>query len=193
MLTLDMPDPATTGIILLGRGSSDMHANGDMARMARWLYESEPGHELVDLAFTGVTWPRLERVAQRQARLGMGQIVVLPYYLFTGVLMQRIQRQVQHLCAQYPQIRFACTPHFGLEPEIFSLLERYTSDLREGRPCLPHDGSAPRPALAHGHAHEHPHEHSHEHPHESNGRHGHHHGHHPHDGNAPDHPQGPDA
>ena len=68
-----------------------------MARMARWLYENEPGHELVDLAFTGVTWPRLERVAQRQARLGMGQIVVLPSYLFTNVLMQRIQRQVQHL------------------------------------------------------------------------------------------------
>ena len=66
----------------------------------------------------------------------MGQIVVLPYYLFTGVLMQRIQRQVQHLCAQYPQIRFACTPHFGLEPEIFSLLERYASDLREGRPLF---------------------------------------------------------
>ena len=68
MLTLDMPDPATTGIILLGRGSSDMHANGDMARMARWLYESEPGHELVDLAFTGVTWPRLERVALNLTR-----------------------------------------------------------------------------------------------------------------------------
>ena len=125
MCSSDLPDPATTSIILLGRGSSDMHANGDMARMARWLYESEPGHELVDLAFTGVTWPRLERVAQRQARLGMGQIVVLPYYLFTGVLMQRIQRQVQHLCAQYPQIRFACTLHFGLEPEIFSLSPLY--------------------------------------------------------------------
>ena len=40
MLQLDVPDPRTTGVILLGRGSSDRLANGDVARMARWLWES---------------------------------------------------------------------------------------------------------------------------------------------------------
>ncbi|HEX8605829.1 MAG TPA: CbiX/SirB N-terminal domain-containing protein, partial [Pseudoduganella sp.] len=49
---LDMPDPTTTGVVLLGRGSSDRGANGEMAKMARWLLE-EGDHELVDLAFTG--------------------------------------------------------------------------------------------------------------------------------------------
>jgi sirohydrochlorin cobaltochelatase len=60
-----MPDPQTTGVILLGRGSSDAGANGELAKMARWLFEDND-HELVDLAFTGVTWPRLETVVQRQ-------------------------------------------------------------------------------------------------------------------------------
>ena len=58
MSELDMPDPTTTGVVLLGRGSSDRQANGDVAKMARWLME-ETDHELVDLAFTGITWPRL--------------------------------------------------------------------------------------------------------------------------------------
>ena len=31
---------------------------------------------------------------QRQVALGMRQVVVLPYYLFTGTLIQRIERQV---------------------------------------------------------------------------------------------------
>ncbi len=113
MNALDMPDPTTTGVVVLGRGSSDRGANGEMAKMARWLLE-EGDHELVDLAFTGITWPRLEKVVQRQVLLGMRQVVVLPYYLYTGTLMQRIHRQVEHLRGQYPQLRFACGEQRGL-------------------------------------------------------------------------------
>lgn len=161
MNALDMPDPTTTGVILLGRGSSDRAANGDMAKMARWLQE-EGDHELVDLAFTGITFPRLERVVQRQALIGMRQIVVLPYYLYTGTLMQRIHRQVEHLRAQYPQIRFAASTHFGFEDEIFALLEQRVADLQAGTPDsrLPCDGCSYREIahdLGHGHSHEHTH------------------------------------
>jgi len=161
MGALDMPDPRTTGVVLLGRGSSDRQANGEMAKMARWLQE-ETDHELVDLAFTGITWPRLERVVQRQALLGMTQIVVLPYYLYTGTLMQRIARQVAHLRAQYPRIRFAHSEHFGFEREIFELLEQRVADLQAGLPVarLPCDGCKFREIahdLGHGHSHEHTH------------------------------------
>lgn len=167
MNALDMPDPTTTGVILLGRGSSDRGANGDMAKMARWLQEAGD-HELVDLAFTGITFPRLERVVQRQALIGMTQIVVLPYYLYTGTLMQRIHRQVEHLRAQYPQIRFVASTHFGFEDEIFALLEQRVADLQAGTPDsrLPCDGCSYREIahdLGHGHSHEHTHQHAHQH------------------------------
>lgn len=167
MAALDMPDPTTTGVVLLGRGSSDRGANGDMAKMARWLQEAGD-HELVDLAFTGITFPRLERVVQRQARIGMTQIVVLPYYLYTGTLMQRIGRQVEHLRAQYPQIRFALGTHFGFEPEIFALLQQRVADLVAGRQdsALSCDGCRFREIahdLGHGHSHEHTHSHAHDH------------------------------
>jgi sirohydrochlorin cobaltochelatase len=195
MNTLDMPDPTTTGVVLLGRGSSDRGANGEMAKMARWLLE-EGDHELVDLAFTGITWPRLEKVVQRQVLLGMRQIVVLPYYLYTGTLMQRIHRQVEHLRGQYPQVRFACTEHFGFEKEIFGLMEQRVADLQAGVPDsrLPCDGCSYREIahdLGHGHSHAHtheqaagaaqPHEHPHEHPHAHDHGHPHAHDHgHPH-------------
>jgi sirohydrochlorin cobaltochelatase len=161
MQALDMPDPTTTGVVLLGRGSSDRGANGDMAKMARWLQE-EGDHELVDLAFTGITWPRLEKVVQRQVLLGMRQVVVLPYYLYTGTLVQRIHRQVEHLRAQYPQVRFACTGHFGFEPEIFELVDQRVADLRAGVPDsrLPCDGCSYR-EIAHDHGHGHSHAHTH--------------------------------
>ena len=180
MQALDMPDPTTTGVVILGRGSSDRQANGDMAKMARWLME-ETDHELVDLAFTGITYPRLEKAVQRQDLLGMKQVVVLPYYLFNGTLVERIARQVEHLKAQYPTIRFVSTRYFGFEPEIFALLEQRVDDLRRGAPAalMPCDGCKFRDfavehglgghhhgdAAAHGHDHHHDHDHAHGHAH----------------------------
>ncbi|MBF0170361.1 MAG: sirohydrochlorin chelatase, partial [Nitrospinae bacterium] len=78
----DATDAATTGVILLGRGSSDRGANGEVAKLVRWLYEETP-YENVELAFTGITTPRLESVVSRMVTLGARRLVILPYYLFT--------------------------------------------------------------------------------------------------------------
>ncbi len=183
MLQLDAPDPHNTGVIVLGRGSSDRQANSEMARLTRWLFEVSE-HELVDLAFTGVAWPRLEKVVQRHSQLGMRQIVILPYYLYTGTLMTRIARQTEHLRQQYPHIRFVHTLHFGFEPEIFMLLNARVQGLQDlhtqpadswRMPCdgcdarakaaaagaFHHHDSDAHPQHAHAHAHAHEHEHTH--------------------------------
>ncbi len=194
MQALDMPDPRSTGVVLLGRGSSDAYANGEMAKMARWLLE-EGDHELVDLAFTGIAHPRLERVVQRQSLLGMKQIVVLVYYLFNGTLVERITRQVEHLRQQYPTLRFAHTPYFGFEPEVFALLDQRVQGLLRGEAeaAMPCDGCKYRSFAqehgmgGHSHDHEHGHDHAHghhdhDHDHDHGHAHSHEHGHdHDHD------------
>ncbi|MPM90990.1 Sirohydrochlorin cobaltochelatase [bioreactor metagenome] len=176
MKQLAVPDPQTTGVVLLGRGSSDVGANGELAKMARWLYE-ENEHELVDLAFTGVTWPRLETIVQRQARLGMMQIAIIPVYLFTGVLIERIGEQVARLRQQYPQLAFALGQHFGFDEGIFALLDARVSpdalaggllecdgckyrELAEAEHLHDHSHTAIA-SPAHAHGHDHAHEHAH--------------------------------
>ncbi len=157
MKALDVPDPQTTGVILLGRGSSDAGANGELARMARWIFE-ENDHELVDLAFTGVTWPRLETVVQRQVKLGMTQICVIPVYLFTGVLIERIAGQIERLKQQYPQVAFALGTHFGFEPGVFAILDRRANeDELAGGSLLECDGCKYREAAEEEHLHDHSH------------------------------------
>ena len=162
MQDMDMPDPRTTGVVLLGRGSSDASANGEVAKMARWLFEGS-GHELVDIAFTGITFPRLEQVVQRQHRLGMRQIAILPYYLFTGRLIARIGRQVERLRRQYPELAIALTDYIGFETEIHELVdERVASALSDEAPAImPCDACPQRGAPASGQAH---HEHHHHDP-----------------------------
>ena len=178
MKQLAMPDPMTTGVILLGRGSSDAGANGALAKMARWIFEDND-HELVDLAFTGVTWPRLETVVQRHVKLGMMQIAIVPVYLFTGVLIERIQEQVERLQRQYPQVSFALGTHFGFDKGIFDLLDARASGEQGEEAMLECDGCKYRElaedehlhdhshtatgGCGHAHAHDHHHDHGHAH------------------------------
>jgi len=119
---------------------------------------------------------------------------VLPYYLFSGTLVERITRQVEHLKAQYPAIRFTSTAYFGFEREIFELLEERVNDLKRGAPewRMPCDGCKYREfGVAHGlgghhhddaAAHPHDHDHGHAHPHDEAHSHDHAHDHtHPHE------------
>ena len=164
MSTLDMPDPKTTGVIILGRGSSDRIANGEVAKMARWLYE-ESDHEHIDIAFTGITFPRLEQVVRQQVALGMTQIAILPYYLFTGTLIERIKHQVARLQSQYPQTAIECGAYFGFEREIYELLTKRVLQA-DGDPdetetaMMECDGCRYRAAGDHEHEHHHHHSHT---------------------------------
>jgi len=167
MAALDMPDPKTTGVIILGRGSSDRVANGEIAKMARWLYE-ESDHEHIDIAFTGITYPRLERVLQQQVALGITQIAILPYYLFPGTLIERIKRQVVRLQSQYPQLAIKCGSYFGFEKEIYALLNSRalqaagkTGEAESN--MMECDGCRYKEAGIHAHAHGHEHHHHHHH------------------------------
>jgi len=159
-LEMDVPDPHSTGVIILGRGSSDRIANGEIAKMARWLYE-ESEHELVDIAFTGITHPRLETAVRRQVQQGMTQIAILPYYLFTGLLMERIKQQIKHIKIQYPQLRFGCAKYAGFEDEIFELLDQRVAEARGDKSeavMMECDGCQYRSqAEKHDHGHHHHH------------------------------------
>lgn len=181
MKQMAVPDPMTTGVILLGRGSSDAGANGELAKMARWIFEDND-HELVDLAFTGVTWPRLETVVQRQVKLGMMQIAILPVYLFTGVLIERIKEQVARLQRQYPQVSFALGTHFGFDKGIFELLDAKVAGDPDAGGMLECDGCKYREAAEDEHLHDHSHTaigacaHGHDHDQGHSHGHAHHHG-----------------
>ena len=90
-------DPAAradVGVLVVGRGSSDPDANAELTKVARLLWEGR-GFGLVEPAFVGITDPRVPEGLERLRRLGADRIVVLPYFLFTGVLERRIRQQAQ--------------------------------------------------------------------------------------------------
>jgi sirohydrochlorin cobaltochelatase len=80
---------ADTVLLVVGRGTNDPDANGNVAKVARLLSEGM-GFGWGAAAYSGVAQPRTDAALARLARLGHARIIVFPYFLFTGVLVKRI-------------------------------------------------------------------------------------------------------
>src|SRR5262249_9606953 len=78
-----------TLLLVLGRGTSDPDANANIARVARFLWESY-GVGWASVAYSGLAAPDVDRALTVCRRLGFERIIVQPYLLFDGILLKRI-------------------------------------------------------------------------------------------------------
>ena len=85
--------PDTT-VLLVGRGSTDPDANAEVAKVARLLAETTDVAG-VEYAFVSLAPPDTPAALERCRRLGARRVVVLPYFLFTGVLPERVRAQAR--------------------------------------------------------------------------------------------------
>ena len=92
-------------LLVVGRGSSDPHANSNIAKIAGTLRQ-EMGFGRAETAFGGVVHPRVDAALRHSATLGFRRIVVFPYFLFTGVLVKRIYADTDRVAAEFPAIEF---------------------------------------------------------------------------------------
>jgi sirohydrochlorin cobaltochelatase len=171
----------------LASGSVDPRPTSSTVTSARspgLLWEGR-GYAGVETAFVSLAAPDVPSGLDRCARLGARRIVVLPYFLFTGILPNRVRLQTEGWAAAHPEVEVRSADVIGPEPELLDLVwERYAEavegDLRMncdscvyrvalpgfedrvGMPQQPHfhpddDGHH------HGHGHHHHGAHSHAH------------------------------
>jgi sirohydrochlorin cobaltochelatase len=180
-------DRADTTVLLVGRGSTDPDANAEVHKVARLLWEGR-GYAGVETAFVSLAAPDVPSGLDRCAKLGAGRIVVLPYFLFTGILPDRVRQQAEDWAAAHPGIDVRNADVIGPEPELAELvMERYRETLK-GDLRMNCDSCVYRVKLpgfedrvgAPQQPHHHPDDPSHSHSHSHGNGHGHDHGHHPH-------------
>ncbi|MFY4718126.1 sirohydrochlorin chelatase [Streptomyces sp. LaBMicrA B280] len=118
-------DRAEVTVLLVGRGSTDPDANAEVFKAARLLWEGR-GYAGVETAFVSLAAPDVPSGLDRCVALGARKIVVLPYFLFTGILPDRVRRQTEEWAAGHPETAVASADVIGPEPELLDLvLERY--------------------------------------------------------------------
>ncbi|MEU3527188.1 sirohydrochlorin chelatase [Streptomyces sp. NPDC038707] len=122
---LDGADRADVTVLLVGRGSTDPDANAEVFKAARLLWEGR-GYAGVETAFVSLAAPDVPSGLDRCAALGARRIVVLPYFLFTGILPDRVRQQTGEWAAAHPELDVRSADVIGPEPELLDLvMERY--------------------------------------------------------------------
>jgi sirohydrochlorin cobaltochelatase len=106
-----------TLLLVVGRGASDPDANSNVAKVARMLWEGL-GFGWAETAYSGVTFPLVEPALEKAARLGFRRIVVFPYFLFTGILVQRIYDAAAKVAARHSGIDFVKAPYLNDHPLV---------------------------------------------------------------------------
>jgi sirohydrochlorin cobaltochelatase len=168
-------DRTDTVLLFVGRGSSDPDANGDAVKVARMLWEGS-GYKTVETCFIGITHPRLEEGFRRARFYEPKRIIVLPYFMFTGILVKKIFTISAEHQAQFPNIEIASLPEIGVVPELMHVVRDREIETQTGQVQMNCESCKFRRAfVAEGHSHEHhEHHHEHHHHHPENGHHHHH-------------------
>jgi sirohydrochlorin cobaltochelatase len=160
-------------ILVVGRGSTDPDANADVVKTARLLWEGRE-YPLAETAFVSLARPDVAEGLERCRLLSASQhgarrIVVARYFLFPGVLPDRVAEQTAEYAAAHPELDIAVAGVLGDCDEIAALvLERYREALsgdirmncdmcvyRIAMPGFEHRVGEPQ------HPHDHPHDHVH--------------------------------
>jgi sirohydrochlorin cobaltochelatase len=159
-----------TAVLLVGRGSTDPDANADVVKTARLLWEGRD-YPLAETAFVSLARPDVAQGLERCRLLGARQIVVARYFLFPGVLPDRVGEQAAAYAVAHPELDIRYTDVLGDCDEIAALVyERYHEALagdirmncdvcvyRIAMPGFEHRVGEPQ------HPHDHPHDHVHAH------------------------------
>jgi sirohydrochlorin cobaltochelatase len=116
---------ADTTVLLVGRGSTDPDANAEVVKVARLLWEGR-GLAGVETAFVSLAAPDVPTGLERCRLLGAKRIVVLPYFLFTGILPVRVEQQAAEWAKAHPEVDVRQAAVMGATEELADLvIERY--------------------------------------------------------------------
>lgn len=107
-------DEDVPAVVLVGRGSTDPDACADFVKFARLLGDGR-GLGPVEPAFIAMTTPNVEDALERCRRLGHRRVAVVPLFLFTGLLVERIGERVQAWAAERPEMTVVVGPHLGAD------------------------------------------------------------------------------
>lgn len=124
-------EPERTAVLLVGRGSSDPDANADLHKIAR-LFAERRGLLGVDVAFVGVTTPCVEEGLRRLLLLRPRAIVVLPYLLYPGRILDRLAGVVEATHRLHPRVELALAEAVGSHPAVEAAILQRAQEAIEG-------------------------------------------------------------
>ncbi|MBL8666223.1 MAG: sirohydrochlorin chelatase [Rhodospirillales bacterium] len=205
-----------TLLMVVGRGTNDPDANSNVSKVARMLWEGM-GFGWTEVSYSGVAYPLVDEGLRHAVRLGYRRIIVFPYFLFTGILVDRIYAHADACAAAHPEIEIVKADYLNDHPLVIDTFADRLVEALDGanlmncllckyrEQVLGYESDRGAAQVGHhfhvrgigtddddhhhDHAHgHHHHDHGHGHDHTTPGAHDHRHEHHGHHHHSHDHP-----
>ncbi len=122
---------AETLLMVVGRGTNDPDANSSISKISRMLWEGM-GFGWAETCYSGVAHPRVDEGLDRVARMGFKRIIVFPYFLFTGILVNRIYDQSDEVAARWPDVEFVKASYLNDHPLVLDCMAERAQEILTG-------------------------------------------------------------
>jgi sirohydrochlorin cobaltochelatase len=171
-----------TMLVVVGRGTSVTSANAEVAKLTRIVCENL-GFGWAETVYSGVTYPSVGRGLEMALKLGYKKIVVAPYFLFGGRLIDRIMGYVDKVASENPGVTFTRANYLRDQSHVIntfmerinetisgnvggasaqngqlSLMEDFTQRLARGEVDVHHHHAEFQPEVEHTHDHSNSHD-----------------------------------
>ncbi|MGG5792875.1 sirohydrochlorin chelatase [Bacillus cereus] len=114
-------------LLLVARGSSDPETLQDMKWISS-LFQKEENIKEVEICYLAAAEPKFEKKLREVVERKEKSIVVLPYLLFTGLLMKHVEKEVR----QYELEEIKISPYLGKNEAFREMLIQKTEGILEG-------------------------------------------------------------
>ncbi len=121
-----------TCLVLVGRGTTDPDANGEVAKFARMIEEGM-GFGASYVCYSGTAKPLVADGLRTAAKLGYARLIVVPFFLFDGILVKRIYDAADALQQREPDLEVLKASYLGVHPNVADVLIARAQEAIEGR------------------------------------------------------------
>jgi sirohydrochlorin ferrochelatase len=109
-------------LLIIGHGSRAADAQETFREIVR-LVRDLSGFKYVEGAFLQLCSPSIEEQIERLSRMGIGEITLVPHFLYNGIHIQEdIPRIVREIARTHAPMRFKIADPIGAAPELAQLL-----------------------------------------------------------------------
>jgi sirohydrochlorin cobaltochelatase len=118
-------------LVVVGRGTNDPDANANISKVARMLWEGMR-FGWTEVCYSGVAYPLVDEGLRHAVRLGYRRIIVFPYFLFAGILVDRIYGHADACQAAHPEIEIVKADYLNDHPLVIDTFVARLGEVQNG-------------------------------------------------------------
>ncbi|MCW2119673.1 sirohydrochlorin chelatase [Flavobacterium sp. 7A] len=123
-------DRKKTCLVVVGRGTTDPDANSDVHKLACMLGEGM-GFGFTTVAYSGTAYPSVTESLQLVDQLPFDRTIAIPFFFFTGVLLERIYGQIEAFNATSTK-EYVYTDAFGSDEFVLKAFDERLEEAING-------------------------------------------------------------